>query len=555
MLQFPTWKMATVILVCLAGVVFSAPNMFYSTVEQANDARAAIEAGRDDPALQAQAEAWPDWAPSDLVNLGLDLRGGAHLLVEVHVEDVYAERMNALWPEARGALRDLRDQVGAFRRVGDRPDALEIRLDQAAGAEAAAAALRELAQPVNAGLLGGGGPDLSVSVNGATVTAELTDQAKAAIDDRTMAQSLEIVRRRIDETGTREPTIQRQGDDRILVQVPGVGSAEEVMAIIGTTARLTFHMVEGTTSDADASPPPGQIKLPDAEQAGVFYLLEEAALITGDRLTDAQPGFDSRSGQPVVNFRFDAAGARRFGEVTAANVGRPFAVVLDGAVITAPTIREAITGGSGQISGSFTVETASQLAILLRAGALPAEITVLEQRTVGPDLGADSIAAGEIAVVVAFAAVLIFMFVSYGLFGFFANVALLLNVAMLMALLSLIGATLTLPGIAGIVLTIGMAVDANVLIFERIREELKTARGPARAIEAGYARAFTSIIDANVTTLIAASILFFMGSGPVKGFAVTLALGIVTSVFSATMVTRLMVAAWFDRARPKTLKV
>jgi len=312
-------------------------------------------------------------------------------------------------------------------------------------------------------------------------------------------------------------------------------------------------MVESASADADARPGPGNILLPDAEDEGRFYVLERRALIDGERLTDAQGGFDGQTGEPVVNFRFDAAGARRFGEVTAQNVGRPFAIVLDGEVITAPTIREPITGGSGQISGSFTVESANQLAILLRAGALPASITVLEQRTVGPGLGADSIAAGEIAVVIAFVAVLVFMGVSYGLFGLFANVALIFNVAMIIAALSTLGATLTLPGIAGIVLTIGMAVDANVLVFERIREELAAGKPPARAIETGYDRALSAIVDANVTTFIAALILFLMGSGPVRGFSVTLGVGIVTSVFTAVMVTRLFVSLWFASKRPKTI--
>ena len=556
MLQFPPWKTALVLLACLAGLVFSAPNLFYGTVERANDAREAIERGAlPTPETDAAMAAWPGWAPSSLINLGLDLRGGAHLLVEVELADVHAERMEALWPEARRVLRDLRDGVGAFRRVERDPAELIIRFDDPSGLSLAAEAVQALAQPVAGGLLGPGGPDIETVIEGSDLRVRLTGAAREAIDERTMAQSLEIIRRRVDETGTREPTIQRQGADRILIQVPGVGSADEVLALIGRTARLSFHLVESATADADTRPGPNSIRVPDQQDPTRFFILERRALVTGDRLTDAQPAFDSRTGEPVVNFRFDVAGARRFGEVTSANVGRPFAVVLDNEVITAPTIREAITGGSGQISGSFTVESAGQLAILLRAGALPAEITVLEQRTVGPDLGADSIEAGELAVAVAFAAVLVFMALAYGKFGLFANVALIFNVAMLMAILSLIGATLTLPGIAGIVLTIGMAVDANVLVFERIREEARRARGPARAIEAGYERALSAIIDANVTTFIAALLLFALGSGPVKGFAVTLGIGIVTSVFSTIFVTRMFVAIWFDRTRPKTVNV
>lgn len=554
MLHFAGWKKALVALICLGALVFSAPNLFYDDAQRANDARDRVERGIHDAADLAAAESWPSWLPSSIVNLGLDLRGGAHLLVEVAVADVHSERMDALWPEARDRLRDLRDQIGPFRRRGEGQDTLTIALDDPAGAETAAAALRELAVPVQAGLLGGGGPDIEVTVDGALVTVSLTEPAIRAMDDRTMAQSLEIMRRRIDETGTREPTIQRQGENRILIQVPGIGSAEELLSIIGTTAKLTFHLVEGVESSADARPGPGKILVPDAD-GGSWYVLARRALISGDRLTDAQPGFDSRSGEPVVNFQFDVAGARKFGEVTAANVGRPFAIVLDDEVITAPRINEPITGGRGQISGSFSVESATELSILLRAGALPAKITVLEQRTVGPDLGADSIAAGELAVVIAFAAVLVFMGLSYGLFGLFANLALIFNVAMIMAALSLLGATLTLPGIAGIVLTIGMAVDANVLVFERIREELANGKGPARAIETGYERAFSAIVDANVTTFLAAAILFFMGSGPVKGFSVTLGVGICTSVFTAVVVTRLFVSLWFSAKRPKTLSI
>jgi preprotein translocase subunit SecD len=554
MLHFAGWKKALVALACLAALLFSAPNLFYGTVEKANDARALIEAGETGPTLDGDASAWPSWAPSDIINLGLDLRGGAHLLVEVAVADVHRERMDALWPEARVALSALSDQIGPFRRSAEGGDTLIIVLDDPAGADIAAAALSDLAQPVASGLLGGGGPDLEVDVDGAVLTVSQTEAAIRAMDDRTMAQSLEIMRRRIDETGTREPTIQRQGEERILIQVPGIGSAEELLEIIGKTAKLSFHLVVSVTDDADARPGPGNILVPDAED-GSYYILPRRALITGDRLTDAQPGFDSQSGEPVVNFRFDVAGARKFGQVTAANVGRPFAIVLDDEVITAPRINEPITGGSGQISGSFTVESAAQLSILLRAGALPADLTVLEQRTVGPDLGADSIAAGETAVVIAFVAVLIFMGLYYGLFGLFANLALIFNVAMIMAVLSVIGATLTLPGIAGIVLTIGMAVDANVLVFERIREELRSGKGPARAIESGYARAFSAIIDANVTTFLAAAILFFMGSGPVKGFAVTLGIGICTSVFTAVVVTRLFVSIWFGARRPKVISL
>ncbi len=383
----------------------------------------------------------------------------------------------------------------------------------------------------------------------------LSEAERQATDDRTMQQSVEIVRRRVDEAGTREPTIQRQGTDRILIQVPGIGSAQELKDLIGTTARLTFHPVVRRTTDPEARVDARQILLPSLDEPGAFYILEQTPVVTGDDLVDSQPAFDQQSGQPAVTFRFNPSGARDFGSSHRANVGAPFAIVLDDEVISAPVIRSAITGGSGQITGNFTVAESTELAVLLRAGALPAEMVFLEERTIGPELGADSIAAGEMAALVAFAAVLIFMVLSYGLFGVFASIALILNVGLIFGVLSLIGATLTLPGIAGIVLTIGMAVDANVLVFERIREELKTAQGPARAIELGYERALSAIVDANLTTFIIAVILFTLGSGPVRGFSVTLGIGIITSVFTAIYVTRLIIVTWFDRRRPKTLEV
>ena len=559
MLYFAPWKKALVIILCLLGIMFAAPNAWYDQADEAGLARDQIakleNAGAFvDPTLIEQASMWPDFLPATVVNLGLDLRGGAHLLVEVNVEEVQRERMISLVAEARTALRG--GGVRKYTQLRAAEDSISVRITETSDVPEALSILRGLAQPVLNAAFGTQAPDLTV-VEGADqrITVTLTEDAKASLTDRTMAQSLEIVRRRIDEAGTREPTIQRQGERRILIQVPGLGSAEELLELLGQTAKLSFHMVVSQTSDLTRAPGPGNIIYPDAENSQSGYIVERRALVTGENLEDAQPGFDPQTGEAVVNFRFDTAGARKFGKATSENVGRPFAVVLDGEVITAPVIREPILSGSGQISGQFTVESAGRLAILLRAGALPASLTVLEQRTVGPGLGADSIAAGEIATMIAFIAVLVFMFLSYGTFGLFANIALIINVALILGVLSAIGATLTLPGIAGIVLTIGMAVDANVLIFERIREELRRAKGVARAIETGYERAFSAIIDANVTTFIAALILFAMGSGPVKGFAVTLGIGIVTSVFTAVMVTRLIVATWYDRARPKTLEV
>jgi preprotein translocase subunit SecD len=555
MLNIPVWNRVLIWGVVMFGLAFALPNLWYPRVERHNDALAAIETtGISTSELELDVAGWPGVLPSTLVNLGLDLRGGAHLLAEVQVEDVYAARMDALWPEVRDAFRDLRDQVGSVRRQDAPIGQLRIQISNAEALGDAVQAVRDLAQPV-VSLTGVGSSTLEVSGANDMITVELSGAERAATDDRTMQQSIEIVRRRVDEVGTREPTIQRQGERRILIQVPGIGSAEELKSLIGTTARLTFHAVVGRTDSASSETTGRQIVLPSLDEPGVFYVLEETPVVTGEDLVDSQPAFDGQSGQPAVTFRFNPTGARAFGDFTSQNIGAPFAIVLDDEVVSAPTIRSAITGGSGQITGNFNIEQSTELAVLLRAGALPAEMTFLEERTVGPELGADSIEAGRVAAMVAFALVLLFMALSYGLFGIFANIALILNVAMIFGFLSLIGATLTLPGIAGIVLTIGMAVDANVLIFERIKEELKTAKGPARAIELGYEKALSAIIDANITTFITATILFVMGSGPVRGFAITLALGILTSVFTAIYVTRLILVIWFEHRRPKTIEV
>lgn len=553
MLHVPLWRRIFIWLIVAAGLLLAMPNLFYSRVEQSNDAEAVIENGQSSEELQAQAGQWPSFLPDGLVNLGLDLRGGAHLLAEVQVEDVYESRMESLWPTVRDTLAQNRDEVGFVTRVESEPDLLKVRISEPSAMDRALELVRGLASPVSS-LTGGGTSDLDVSADGDVLTVQLSEAEKQATDDRTVQQALEIIRRRIDEVGTREPSIQRQGAQRVLVEVPGVGSAQEVKDLIGTTAQLTFQAVVGRTDTPDEDVESGQEVLPDVEQEGLYYVLERQPVVTGDELTNAQPSFDQNS-NPAVNFQFNPTGARSFGEYTAANVGSPFAIVLDDEVISAPVIQSAIPGGSGIITGNFTVESSTELAVLLRAGALPAELEFLEERTIGPELGQDSIDAGTLACLVAFAAVMIFMVASYGIFGIFADIALLINVSLIFGLLSLIGATLTLPGIAGIVLTIGMAVDANVLVFERIREELKTARGPARAIDLGYSRALSAILDANVTTFIVAVILYLLGSGPVKGFAVTLGLGIATSVFTAIYVTRLIVVMWFDRRRPKTIEV
>ncbi len=553
MLQIDTWKRVLIWLVCVVGLFMALPNAFYTRVEQSNDAKAAIELGIDTPEMQAIAAQWPSWMPSSLVNLGLDLRGGAHLLAEVQVSDVYETRMEAMWPEIRNALRDERATVGTIRKQPSNTDEIRIKISQPEGMTRALEVVRGLARQVQT-LSGVGATDIEARADGDDIVVQLSEAEKLASDDRTVRQALEIVRRRIDEVGTREPTIQRQGADRILIQVPGIGSASELKEIIGTTAQLTFNPVVSRGTNSSATPGIGEKIIPSLDEDGVFYTIEAAPVVTGEELVDAQPSFD-QNGRPAVSFRFNTSGARKFGDYTLENIGAPFAIVLDDEVISAPVIQSHIPGGSGIITGRFTVEESTNLAVLLRAGALPAGLEFLEERTIGPELGQDSIDAGKVATIVAFVAVLTFMALSYGLFGIFANVALIINVGLIFGLLSLIGATLTLPGIAGIVLTVGMAVDANVLIFERIREELKTAKGPSRAIELGYEKALSAILDANITTFITAVILFAMGSGPVRGFAITLGLGILTSVFTAIFVTRLLLIMWFERRRPKTIEV
>src|SRR6056297_647413 len=552
MLQIDLWKRAVIWALVALGLLLALPNAFYSRVETHNDAVKAIEAGSQTPQLVEDAGLWPDFLPSGLVNLGLDLGGGAHLLAEVQVADVYQSRIESMWPEIRDLLREERDRVGPIRLQPTQAAELRVRLmEQPNEVEYAAGLVRGLGRPVTS-LTGAGASDIEGSTEGDEIIVRLSEAEQRATDDRTVRQALEIIRRRIDEVGTREPTIQRQGADRILIQVPGVGSAAELKEIIGTTAQLTFQPVVSRTQSADDAPGAGNEILPSMDQEGTFYILERAPVVTGDELVDAQPDFD-QNGRPAVSFRFDPTGARKFGDYTAENIGSPFAIVLDGEVISAPVIQSHIPGGSGIITGNFTVEESTSLAVLLRAGALPAGLEFLEERTIGPELGADSIEAGQIACIVAFVLVLAFMWASYGTFGLFANIALIINVGLIFGLLSMIGATLTLPGIAGIVLTIGMAVDANVLVFERIREEAKTAKGPARAIELGYEKALSAITDANITTFITALILYAMGSGPVRGFAITLGLGIITSVFTAIFVTRLIVIIWFERKRPKTV--
>ncbi|MEQ8397141.1 protein translocase subunit SecD [Thalassobaculum sp.] len=520
MLQFPMWKIALVALVCLLGIVYAAPNMF---------------------ARNTFGEV-PSGVPGRQINLGLDLQGGSYLLLQVDTAVVVQERLESIVESAR---RELRDAKIGYLGLGVHGKAAAFDVREAGDLEKA----RQLARGLDTGI--------TVNTEGDRVTVELTEDAVADLSRNAVQQSIEIVRRRVDETGTREPLIQRQGNNRILIQLPGIDNPERIKALIGQTAKLTFHLVDTTASVSDAMNgrvPPGSKVLPSVDNQGPsHYVVKRRVMISGENLVDSQPSFQDN--RPVVSFRFDSIGGRRFGQATTENVGRPFAIVLDDKVISAPVIREPILGGTGIISGSFSVQEAQDLALLLRAGALPAPLTVLEERSVGPGLGADSIAAGKVASIVGLVLVICFMVVAYGLFGIFANMALLLNIGLILGALSALQATLTLPGIAGIVLTIGMAVDANVLVFERVREEIDNGRSPINALDAGYRRAFTTIVDSNLTTLFAAVFLFALGAGPVKGFAVTLGIGIMTSMFTAVMVTRLFVAMWVRYRRPATLPI
>lgn len=487
--------------------------------------------------------------------LGLDLQGGSYIVLQVDAQSVRKIRLEHLRDDARRVLRDAK--IG-YTGLAIQGDAVQVRIRDGQDVDAALTQLRGLAQPLGGAMSTSGQLDTDVSRDGNTISLSPTS---AGIQSRTIqavSQSIEIIRKRIDQLGTTEPSIQRQGADRIQVQVPGLQDPSRLKALLGQTAQLSFRLVDNTMSAQQAlqgRPPAGTDVLYSQDNPPVPYLIEQRVLVAGEDLTDAQPSFDPTTREPVVTFRFNTNGARRFAEATQANVGRPFAIILDNHVISAPVIREPIMGGSGQISGNFTVQQANDLAILLRAGALPVPLQVVEERTVGPGLGADSIRAGLIASIVGATLVALFMVATYGLFGVIANIAVAINVGMIFGVLAMLGATLTLPGIAGVVLTVGIAVDSNVLIYERIREELRNGRSVISAIEAGFSRAFATILDSNITTLIAAVVLFQLGSGPVRGFAVTLALGIFTTMFTAYTVTRFIVSIWIRRARPTTINI
>jgi preprotein translocase subunit SecD len=532
MLYFTRWKATAILLTAFVVCLFAVPNFL----------------------PEKMVASWPKWAQRHVV-LGLDLQGGSHILLEVDSNAVRKSELENLRDQVRGVLRDAR--VG-YTGLVVRGNSVEVRLREGANIDQALTKLRALSQPVGGILSTTGQRDIDVTNEGNLIHLAMSDPANLAKIRSSVEQSIQIIERRVNELGTVEPLIQRQGVDRILVQVPGLQDPTRLKELLGKTAKLDFRMVDTSMPAEQAAqgrvPPDSEI-LQSASQPKTPYLIEKRVMVSGADLTDAQPGFDQRTSEPIVSFRFNTSGARKFAQVTQENVGKPFAIVLDNEVISAPVIREPITGGSGQISGSFTVESANDLSILLRAGALPAPLTIIEERTVGPGLGADSIAKGKISSYVGAAFVIVFMMATYGLFGVFANIAVAINVAMIFGVLSLLNATLTLPGIAGIVLTVGIAVDSNVLIYERIREEVRGGRTPINAIDAGFSRALATILDSNITTFIAAAVLFYIGTGPVRGFAVTLGIGIITTVFTAFTLTRLIVATWVRWRRPQRVPI
>lgn len=527
MVQLSRWKVILLALALVFGLVFSYANAL----------------------TPAQREALPGWAPKSTLNLGLDLQGGSYLLLQVDVDAMREKRITNLSEDARQTLSESGVAVGGIVRDGN---GVVITLTNAAQMDPAVTAMRNL--------LGGGmaaGSDRTVSRQGDNrIRYAFTDAAMTAMGPTAVDQSIEVVRRRIDSLGTREPSITRQGSDRIVVQAPGESDPTQLERVIGQTAQLTFQMVDVESSIqealAGAVPPDAELLL---GEDGTPYLVKRRVIVSGENLVNASVTTD-QSNRPAIGFRFDGQGARRFGETTANNIGRPFAIILDGKVISAPRINSAITGGSGIIEGSFTIASASELVNLLNGGSLPAPLTVEERRSVTASLGADSVAAGKLATMIAFAGVLIFMLLSYGvLFGGISVLALLLNGLLIIAAMSITGATLTLPGIAGLILTLGMAVDANVLIYERMRDEANNGRSPIAAMDAGFNRAMVTIFDANLTTILAALIMFWFGAGPVRGFAWTLSIGVVTSVFTAVLVTQVLLVVWFRLRRPKKLPI
>jgi len=525
MLHFSRWKIIATILTCLAGVLFTLPNFF----------------------AKETVQSWPWWVPHQQLNLGLDLRGGAHLLLSMETEDVRKDWLETLRDDARNRLRNGKIATSG---LGIASRAVQIRLAKPEDADAAMKELRGMVQPIGSALIGTSSNDIDIQRGeGGVITITPTEPGLQQRISNAVGAAIETVRRRVDAMGTAEANIVRQGTSRILVQVPGLQDTSELKKLLGETARLSFHEVHASMTAEEARqtrvPAGYRIYESGASDEGA-QLLRETPVVRGDELVDAQPAFDQQTNEPIISFRFNNSGARKFGSFTRANVGRPFAIVLDDKVISAPVIRDQILGGSGQISGSFSVETANKLAIQLRSGALPAKLTIVEERTVGPSLGADSIEAGKLAGIIGGVATIVLTVLAYGTFGIFACVGLIVHGLLTVALMTIMGSALTLPGIAGLVLGIAMAVDANVLIYERIREEVRAGRTAIAAIDAGFTRAFITIADSQLTTLACALVMFWLGSGPIRGFAVTLTIGICTSIFASVTVVRLLIYYWLN---------
>jgi protein-export membrane protein SecD len=537
MLQFPNWYKVVTALIIATGILFALPN-----------------------ALPEWFVAkMPSWLPRNSVTLGLDLQGGSYVLLEVGVDQVYKDKLETLTADIRVRLRKAR--IG-YTNLQTNPDSVSLRILDPARYDEAKSILDELNPAAGGSLLSVGARSYDIAEPGhQTIVMKMTDAFKATTQDATMAESLEVVRNRIDKLGTREPTITKEGDNRIVVQIPGLSDPSHVIDILGQTGKMTFQLVDESadlTQAARGIVPIGDELLPQQKEKNGLQppplVVERRIMVNGDRLKTARQDFDQQTGTPDIDFSFDTVGAKEFADATRTNIGRRFAIILDKEIITAPTIQSAILGGSGQITGgNFTVQSASDLAGIIEAGALPAPLHALEQRTVGAELGADQVKAGKYSALGGLVMVCLFMVLRYGLFGLFADVALMLNIVFLMAILTMFGATLTLPGIAGIVLTMGMAVDANVLIYERIREEQRNGRTIIASIDQGFRRAFTTIFDANFTHMIASLILFTLGSGPVRGFAVALGVGILTSFYTSFNITRLIVITWLKNVRPKQL--
>ena len=528
-MYFSRSRIAGIIAVLLFGILFSLPNLF----------------------TKDELSHWPGWLPHRQINLGLDLKGGAYLLLQIDLDAMRKEQLQGTLDAVRTQLRT--DKIG-FTSLDAKGESVHVALRDPAQMQAALESLKKVEG------MSGANPAFTVAptADGNGIEATMTEVALKDRASQALEQSIEIVRRRIDQLGVSEPQIARQGDDRILVQLPGVDDPERIKTILGTTAKMNFQLVDIGADPALGHVPSDDDLLPDdkTDAAGKpvrMYAIHKKIEVSGGDLTDARSVNDSQTNQWAVSFEFNGAGSRRFAQTTTANVGKPFAIVLDGKVISAPTIREPITGGRGQITGNYTAQSARDLAVLLRAGALPAPLKIIEERSVGPDLGADSIHAGVLAAIIGLTLVGLYMIGAYGLFGLFADIALIFNMIITIAVLSFIQATLTLPGIAGLLLSVGMSVDANILVNERIREETKMGRAPFQALESGFHRAFGTVLDANLTTLIKMAILFAFGAGVVKGFAVTISFGIVISLFTAMIFVRWMMVSWLRRTKPKTL--